>query len=110
MVDEKALVEITEDAWKTCLATLNEQQIQFDRKPFNEFHPGIQRRLIRKAMSSLRPDFQELSYSQVIMALDYFQDPSLKATNWVGRINLANSADCISFIPWESEIDTTLYP
>ena len=108
--DEQALEEITESTWKSCLEDQSDHQIQLNREVFRKSSPSIQRRLIRRTLKILRPEFRELSFQQVKRALEYIQDPIQKSANWVAKVSLCNSQNRVIFSTWESELVTDQFP
>ena len=69
-----------------------------------------QRRLIRKALGMLRPDFLELSFQHVEAALEFLRDPSRKSTNWVAKVNLSQSPRRLVLSTWETDLVKDQFP
>ncbi len=108
--DEQVLEKMTESTWKSCLEDQSDHQLQLNREVLREISPSIQRRLIRKALKILRPEFRELSFQQVKRALDFIQDPIQKRTNWVAKVSLNHMQNKVIFSTWESEAVTSQFP
>ncbi len=108
--EDQALEHLCEIAWKDCLKNLGGSYLQLIREKFLEFPTAIQRRLIRTALSKLRPEYRELSFPQVEAALGFFRNPSQKSTNWVAKVNLSQSPKWLVFSTWETDLVKDLYP
>ncbi len=108
--DEQVLEKMTESTWKSCLKGQSDDQLQLNREVLREISPSIQRRLVRKALKILRPEFRELSFQQVKRALDFIQDPIQKRTNWVAKVSLNHLQNRVIFSTWESETVTSQFP
>ena len=108
--DESSLQQLSEDAWRSCLDVQERDQIQLKREALRNYSPAIQRRLVRKALTNLRPEFRDLSYQQVERARAFIKDPDQKATNWVAKVNLTQSSNKIIFSAWELDIIEDQFP
>jgi tRNA(Ile)-lysidine synthase len=108
--DEEALNVQTRRIWKECLEEEYPDRIQLNAGCFSEQPLGIQRRLIRKALRQLRPDYRELSFQQVTRALALIQNQAPGLVNWVAKVNLAYSQERILFSTWESEQESDRFP
>jgi tRNA(Ile)-lysidine synthase len=108
--EDQALEYFTDEAWKTCLSSQGGSYLQLKRDELLEFPVAIQRRVIRKALKQLRPDFKELSFLHVEAALDFFRDPSRKSTNWVAKVNLSQSPRKLVLSTWETDLVKDQFP
>jgi tRNA(Ile)-lysidine synthase len=108
--DDNALEHFSENAWESCLISKGASYLRFTKDDFHKSPLALRRRLIRKALESLRPKFRELSFSQVERALDFFSDPKKKSMNWVAKVNISQSPNIIVFSTWETEIVKNQYP
>ncbi len=108
--EDQALEHYTELAWKTCLNSKGASYVQLNRDEFLEYPVAIQRRLVRKALKTLRPDFQELSFLHVKTALEFVRNPSRKSTNWVAKVNLSQSPRRVVLSTWETDLVKDQFP
>ena len=108
--DDIALENLTEKAWDSCINSQGTSYIRFARDSFLKFPQAIKRRLIRKALQNLRPDFRDLGFQQVERVLDFLRDPKQKSTNWVAKVNLSQSPNKIVFSTWETDLVKNQFP
>lgn len=108
--EDQALDHFCEIAWDDCLNSQGGSYLQIIREDFLNYPTAIQRRLIRKALSSLRPDYRELSFPQVEAALNFLRNPAQKSTNWVAKVNLSQSPKWVVFSNWETDLIKDQFP
>ncbi len=108
--EDQALDHFCDIAWDDCLNSQGGSYLQLIREYFLNCPTAIQRRLIRKALSNLRPDYRELSFPQVEAALNFFRNPAQKSTNWVSRVNLSQSPKWVVFSNWETDLVKDQFP
>jgi tRNA(Ile)-lysidine synthase len=106
----ETLDQAAETAWNECISGQGASYIQLEREKFLENSPAIKRRIIRIALSSLRPDYRDLGYLQVQRALEFLNDPAKKASNWVAKVNLSQSPKRIVFSTWETDLVKDQFP
>ncbi len=108
--EDQALEYFSEIAWKECLNRKGSSYLQISRDKLLDFPVAIQRRIIRKALSALRPDFLELSFLQVEAALDFVRTPTKKSANWVAKVNLSQSPKMLVLSTWETDVVKNQFP
>lgn len=108
--EDQALEFFTILAWKTCLNSKGASYIQLNRDELLEFPVAIQRRLIRNALETLRPEYRELSFLNVEAALEFIRDPSRKSSNWVAKVNLSQSPKRVVLSTWETDLVKDQFP
>lgn len=108
--EDQALDYITDQAWTSCLSSQGGSYLQLLRDELLDYPVAIQRRVIRKALKTLRPDFTELSFMHVEVALDFCRDPSRKSTNWVAKVNLSQSPRKVVLSTWETDLVKDQFP
>jgi tRNA(Ile)-lysidine synthase len=108
--EDQALDHFCDQAWNDCMNSRGGSYLQFTRDVFLNYPIAIQRRLIRKGLESLRPEFTELSFPQVESALNFFRDPSQKSSNWVAKVNLSQSPKWVVFSTWETDLVKDQFP
>ena len=84
--------------------------INICRNKFLKYPRAIKRRLIRKSLQNVRPDFRDLGFQQVERVFDFLQDPKQKSTNWVAKVNLSQSPNKIVFSTWETDLVKNQFP
>jgi len=108
--EDQALDYFTDSAWDTCLSSQGGSYLQLLRDELLEYPVAIQRRVFRKAIKTIRPDFVELSFLHVEAALDFCRDPSRKSTNWVAKVNLSQSPRKVVLSTWETDLVKDQFP
>jgi len=108
--DDSALEHLGENAWESCLISKGKSYLRFAKDDFHNYPLAVKRRLIRKAIEYLRPEFRELSFPQAERALDFLSDPEKKSMNWVAKVNLSQSSNKIVFSTWETDIVKNKFP
>ena len=108
--ESETLDQVADTAWNKCLASQGASYIQLERGKFLENSPAIKRRIIRKALAVLRPEHRDLGYLQVQRALEFLNDPTQKASNWVAKVNLSQSPKRIVFSTWETDLVKDQFP
>jgi len=108
--EDQALDYFTDSAWEACLSSQGGSYLQLARDELLEYPIAIQRRVIRKALNQLRPDFTDLTFSHVEAALDFIRDPSRKSTNWVAKVNLSQSPRKVVLSTWETDLVKDQFP
>lgn len=108
--EDQALDYFSDLAWKACLSSLGGTYLQLLRAELLEYPVAIQRRVIRKALKQLRPEYQDLSFGHVEAALDFIRDASRKSTNWVAKVNLSQSPRKVVLSTWETDLVKDQFP
>ncbi len=108
--DDIALEKLSENAWDSCLSSQGTSYVRFSREKFLIYPLAIKRRLIRKALNNLRPDFRDLGFQHVERVFDFLQDPKQKSINWVAKVNLTQSPNRIVLSTWETDLVKDQFP
>jgi len=110
MAEDQALEYYTDLTWESCLSSKGGSYLQLSRDKLLENPVAIQRRIIRKALAALRPDFKDLRFQNVEAALDFVRDPSRKSTNWVAKVNISQSPRKVVLSTWETDLVKDQFP
>jgi tRNA(Ile)-lysidine synthase len=104
--EEDGLInDLTQEAWQDCFLRQNEARVILYLSKFNDKPKAVQRRLLRQAVSKLRPDLRDVGYEAVERALDFANDPSQSGEmDMVARLNIAKLADYLIIKTWESDL------
>ena len=108
--EDQALEYFCDIAWETCRHRQGASYIQLVRDELLDYPVAVQRRLIRKALKNLRPEYLELSFLQVEAALDFVRTPTRKSTNWVAKVNLSQSPKMVVLSTWETDLVKNQFP
>jgi tRNA(Ile)-lysidine synthase len=108
--EDQALSHYTESIWEECINSQGASYLQLVRETLLNSSAGVQRRIVRRALATLRPDYRELSFRQVETALDFFRNPANKSSNWVAKVNLSQSPKWVVFSTWETDLVKDQFP
>jgi tRNA(Ile)-lysidine synthase len=81
--DHEILVNVLDEAWKTCVVQENAEFIALDSVALQRQLIGLQRNLIRRAIERLRPDDLDISYSTLERAAQFIAESHQRS-----RLNL----------------------
>jgi len=83
--EENELVSQSEAAaWSACCQSIDENRVALDRAAFNLQPVAIRRRLVRRAIASLRPGLRNIDFETIERALAFCNQPTQ-----TGQIDLA---------------------
>jgi len=108
--EDQALEYFCNIAWETCRHSQGASYIQLAREELLNYPIAVQRRIIRKALKNLRPNYLELSFLQVEAALDFVRTPTRKSANWVAKVNLSQSPKLVVLSTWETDVVKNQFP
>jgi tRNA(Ile)-lysidine synthase len=103
--DEDFLNELMRTAWGDCSLGEGEGRILLSRSEFLHQSTAIQRRLLREAVSRLRPDLRDVGFEVVERALAFIESPSEgKTLDLAARVTLTLLDDTMVIKTWEAEL------
>ena len=74
--DEKFLNQLTEDYWEKLDKKTGPGFILFETKQLSLCPKGLQRRLVRKALSTIKPGLQDIGFDMVTGVLEFLEKPT----------------------------------
>ena len=103
--DEAFLDELTQAAWKLCLINEEKGRVQLSRPAFQQVAVSIQRRLLRQAVSELRPDLRDVGFEVIERALVLIDAPGDgKTLDLAARVDLTLLGDTLVIKTWETDL------
>lgn len=103
--EDELIDDLTQAAWKDCFLRQNEARVILYLSKFIGKPKAIQRRLLRQAVSQLRPDLRDVGYEAVERALDFANDPSQSGEiDLIAKLNIAKLAEYLIIKSWESDL------
>lgn len=103
--EDKLLIDLTEEAWEECKVRQNQEQVILYHLNYIKNPKAIQRRLLRKAISQLRPDLRDVGYEIVDQGIKFANDPSqIGEMDLVARLNVAKIEDYLIIKSWGSDL------
>jgi tRNA(Ile)-lysidine synthase len=82
--DHEILSEILDDIWKSCVVQQSGDFVTFDASALSKRSVGLQRNLIRRAISCLRPEETDINFATLERAAQFIAE-----TGQRGRMNLS---------------------
>lgn len=99
--ENQYLSEMAEGAWSECVNSHSDQLVRFDRKVFNRLPKALKRRMMRKAISQLRPGLRDIGYDAIEHGLTFITGDELQGEiDLVAKLNLAILEDEVVLKPW----------
>jgi tRNA(Ile)-lysidine synthase len=103
--EDRFLDEQTQTAWKDCLVKQNQDRIILNIAGLTKQPTALQRRLLRFAVSLLRPDLRDVGYDAIERGLAFANDPLKNGeTDFIARLNLAKIDDTLIIKKWGSDL------
>jgi tRNA(Ile)-lysidine synthase len=109
--DEAVLEVAVEAAWMDCLLEKGEGALALAFTPLLGLPTGLQRRVLRRALSCLRPGLRDISYDTVRRALSFLSSPAAG-----GQIDLADGlrlwreGERVWIAGWSADLPTGGWP
>ena len=103
--EEAYLDDLTQAAWKLCLINKEEGSILLSRPEFVSNAVSIRRRLLRQAISKLRPDLRDVGFEVIERALAFISAPDeVKTLDMAARVDLTLLDDTLVIKAWEMDL------
>ncbi len=105
------LDQLTADAWAECLLSQGEGYLVLSAGLLLEQAPGLQRRLLRRAVSHLRPGLRDISLADIDRALAFVQDPSRsRSMDFTAGLRLLSENGKLILAAWEADLPAQGWP
>ncbi len=109
--DRAVLDDITNQAWQEVVEQIGDDYATFILPAFRLQPLGIQRRLIRKAISQLRPGARDLGFSMVQRVINFAAKPNSTGQTDIGLgLRAFLEGDNLFIAAWEADLPTTHWP
>jgi len=109
--DRDIINNIVEEFWENLATDNGGNFVAFNLPSFKLQSLGIQRRLIRKAVSQLRPKARDLDYSLVKRVLDFSSEPTATYQIDVGLgLRSFVEEERLVLAGWEADLPTSQWP
>ncbi len=103
--DEEFLDELTQAAWKLSLINEGQGSVLLSKPVFQQYAVSIQRRLLRHAVSELRPDLRDVGFEVIERALTFIDAPDgVKTLDLAARVDLTLLDDLLVIKAWETDL------
>ena len=84
----------TREAYKDCVSKDAEINISMDR--LDKYHDAVKNRILRLAVSELRPDLRDISFANTLNVLSLFKSETGKTVELPGNIKARRNYGCIT--------------
>jgi len=109
--DERVLQSLIEQIWLNVMVQSSQQALSLDRDNFCAQPLAIRRRLIRKAISQLRPGLRNIDFDTVERALRFVESPSRTLTaDLADGLRLEADASQIWLADWTTDLPLEYWP
>ncbi len=109
--DHDIVTEVLNRSWEKCLIEQQPRYIVFDREKLFNQSIGVQRRLIRMAVKTMRVNIRNLDYDAVERATMFIQDSlQSKQTDYCLGLRLVLENDKFYIADWEADLPFSSWP
>jgi len=109
--DRLLLDELTNAAWEYSVEQINAGFIVINPSSLNHHSLGLQRRLIRKALSHLRPGARNVDFAMVQRILDFVCEPTATGQADIGLgLRIAFEDDSLIISDWQTKLPKEHWP
>ena len=104
--EEDAFLDgFNEAAWARCLEINAEDQVVLNASEFKQLQKALQRRVLRFAISLLRPDLRDVGYDAIERGLSFVMSPpESRKIDFVARLNLVLVQDHLIIKTWSADL------
>ncbi len=109
--DQRLLEELTQSAWNACTLEVGAGFVAFDYNALGTQPPGLQRRLVRRAIARLRPGLRDIDYAAVARALEFMTTPSnIGQVDLIAGLRLLKEGERLWLAAWEADLPHQDWP
>ncbi|HNT23264.1 MAG TPA: tRNA lysidine(34) synthetase TilS [Anaerolineales bacterium] len=109
--EEQVLQSVVETAWQQCVLRQGAGYVVFDRQILAGFGPGVQRRLLRKAIEVHRPGLRDIDFEDVERGLAFLAaPPQTNQVDLVAGLGLFLEQGCLWLAAWEADLPNGHWP
>jgi tRNA(Ile)-lysidine synthase len=109
--DRALLDDLTAAAWDKVTAEARGDFVTFNRLDFSQQPLALQRRLIRRAVTCLRPEARDVSFALVHRTLDFIASPTRTRQIDLGLgLRLSIEGETLLLAAWEADLPAADWP
>jgi tRNA(Ile)-lysidine synthase len=109
--DEAVLEGLVEAAWQECLLLHGQGYVAMQAQTLAGQLPGVQRRLVRRAIAWLRPGLRDIDFRTVERALEFLARPTRSARlELAAGLSLFREAEGLWLTAWEVDLPGAHWP
>jgi len=103
--EDRYLSDLAEAAWEECLLSTGEDHVELSYPAFTAIDKAMQRRVLRRAISLLRPDLRDVNFDAIERGLKFIVEPSESGEiDLASRLNLAVVDDILIVKTWDASL------
>ncbi len=103
--ENKYLDSLAELAWSDCFIEETDSYVSLKREEFNSQPKALQRRILRKAISFLRPGLRDLGFESIEHGIEEIARTNIRGEiDLAARLNLVIFSDIVIVKTWESKL------
>lgn len=109
--ESRILEDLVQAAWKGCILDQGSNYLAFDSRSWSGQPVAIQRRLLRNAISVLRPGLSDVDFETIERGRSYLIDPDQGGTcNLAAGLSLRREGQITYLASWEAELPSASWP
>ena len=103
--EDAFLDELTKDSWKRCLVSKTNERVILHAAEFRQLRKALRRRVLRYAISLLRPNLRDVGYEAIERGLKFVEvPPENKEIDLIARVDLALVKDFLILKTWSADL------
>lgn len=103
--EDRFLSKLANAAWEKCLIQIGEDHVELRYALFLDLNKAIQRRVMRRAIASLRPDLRDIGFDAVERGLSFIASPPESGMiDLAARLNLVLVKDILIVKTWNAAL------
>lgn len=109
--DYAVLENVVDESWRTCLVAEATGAVALAAQALRDLPRGLQRGVVRRAISRLRPGLRDVDFAAVEQALDFLHSPSRSAQrDLAAGVRLLLEPDRLWLATWEADLPAGGWP
>lgn len=109
--DQEILEQAVDTAWQACQIITGPGYVSFKIGELQDQYPGMQRRLLRRAVALLRSGLSDIDFETIERGIAFLKEPKLSAqTVLSGGIYMFYEEDRLWVAIWEADLPTAFWP
>jgi len=109
--EDEFLEDFAEEAWQSTFLNQGEGVVELHRLTFVDLPKALQRRILRRGMSYLRPDLRDVGFEAIERGICYAANPTQSgAVDLMGRLSLTVLGDVFVIKTWDAELPDSGLP
>jgi len=109
--DAGALQSLVDSAWQACFLERGEGYVTFEREALLQQPSGVQRRIIRRAIGSLRPGLRDIDFHAIQRAVNFILSPTRSAQiDLISGLRMMLEDEKLWLADWQADLPHSDWP